>query len=86
MLGQFIGVRGAITNDPQLKALIENPTDAKVVDQSKVNKSIAAQIVPPSLLKANMAQPVFTAVPTANQPKTGEGQGQASVDKEQPQN
>jgi hypothetical protein len=92
MLGQFIGVRGAITNDPQLKSVIENPADAKPVDQSKVNRTIVAQLVPPSLIKLNAPQPVFTA-PTANsgkategQGKATEGQGEARLDKEQPQN
>jgi hypothetical protein len=86
LLGQFIGVRGNITNDSQLKSVIENPADARVVDQSKVNKSIVAQLVPPSLIKLNAPQPVFTA-PTANSGKASEGQGQASIDKqEQPQN
>ena len=90
-LGQFIGVRGNITNDSQLKSVIENPADARVVDQSKVNKTIVAQLVPPSLIKLNAPQPVFTA-PTANSGKASEGQvkpteGQASIDKqEQPQN
>jgi uncharacterized protein YgiM (DUF1202 family) len=85
-LGQFIGVRGTIANDSQLKSVIENPSDARVVDQSKVNKSIVAQLVPPSLIKLNAPQPVFTA-PTANSGKATEGQGQASIDKqEQPQN
>jgi hypothetical protein len=86
LLGQFIGVRGNITNDAQLKSVIENPADARPVDQSKVNKSIVAQLVPPSLIKLNAPQPVFTA-PTADSGKATEGQGQASVDKqEQPQN
>ena len=90
-LGQFIGVRGNIANDSQLKSVIENPADARVVDQSKVNKSIVAQLVPPTLIKLNAPQPVFTA-PTANSGKASEGQvkpteGQASIDKqEQPQN
>ena len=60
-LGQFIGVRGAITNDPQLKALIENPVEALPVDPSKVNQSIAAQIVPPSLAK--FAPPAVPSTP-----------------------
>ncbi|HSU66553.1 MAG TPA: SH3 domain-containing protein [Tepidisphaeraceae bacterium] len=60
-LGQFIGVRGTINNDPQLKSLIENPVEAQSVDPTKVNQSIAAQIVPPSLVK--FAAP---AIPTAS--------------------
>jgi hypothetical protein len=54
-LGQFIGVRGNITNDPQLKSVIENPVDSQPIDPSKVNQSVAAQIIPPSLLKFGAA-------------------------------
>jgi hypothetical protein len=77
MLGQFIGVRGTVTNDAQLKTIIENPTEAKQVEPEKVNRSIAAQFVPPSLVK-------FIPAPTgaAAPPKASENQ--ASVDKEEP--
>jgi hypothetical protein len=50
-LNQFIGIRGNITSDPQLKSMVENPVDVQLVDATKVNQSIAAQIVPPSLAK-----------------------------------
>jgi SH3-like domain-containing protein len=50
LLGQFIGIRGTITSDPQLKSIVENPIEAAPVDQTKVNGSIAAQIIPPSLM------------------------------------
>jgi SH3-like domain-containing protein len=50
LLGQFIGVRGAIMPDAQLKSMIENPAEVAPVDQTQVNGSIAAQIIPPSLL------------------------------------
>jgi len=83
MLGQFIGVRGTITSDPQLKSVIENPADVKPVDPAKVNRSIAAQLIPPSLLKTNPPQPTFTAAPVAP-PKAD--QDQAAVDKDQEQN
>jgi len=60
-LGEFIGVRGTVSTDPQLKAMVENPTDAQPVDPAKVNVSIAAQFVPPSLVK-------FSQAPTATPP------------------
>ena len=49
LLGQFIGVKGTVTSDPQLKSIIQNPTEAKPIEKEKVNVSIAAQLVPPSL-------------------------------------
>jgi uncharacterized protein YgiM (DUF1202 family) len=76
MLGQFIGVRGPVTNDAQLKTIIENPSEAKPVDPDKVNRSIAAQFVPPSLVK-------FAATPTGATPPK-ETDNQASVDKDEP--
>jgi uncharacterized protein YgiM (DUF1202 family) len=50
MMGQFIGVKGEPTTDPQLSLRLIEPTDAQQVDQSKVNTSVMASIVPPSLL------------------------------------
>ena len=79
LLGQFIGVRGTILPDPQLKSMIENPTEATPVDQTQVNGSIAAQIIPPSLLhyvpapSATVAPaPQPTPAPTAAAPATPE--------------
>ena len=65
-LGQFIGVRGTITPDAQLKSVIENPIEALPVEPSKVNVSIAAQIVPPSL-NHFVPQPI-TALSPSTQP------------------
>ncbi len=49
-LGQFVGVKGTITTDDALNLkMIDNPTAVEPVDQSKVNGSVAAQILPPSL-------------------------------------
>src|SRR5690349_19820334 len=53
MVNQFIGVKGEITDDPQLNLKTISPTAFEAVDQSKVNINIAAQIVPPSLVNAN---------------------------------
>jgi SH3-like domain-containing protein len=51
LLGQFVGVKGAITTDDSVNMkMIENPTLVEAVDQAKVNGSVAAQILPPSLL------------------------------------
>ena len=51
LLNQFVGVRGELTGDPQLSLrVIGNPTAAEPVDQTKVNGTVAAQVVPPSLL------------------------------------
>lgn len=69
LLGQFIGVRGAITPDAQLKSIIENPAEATPVDQTQVNGSIAAQIIPPSLL--HYAPPSSAGTPAAPQPVAG---------------
>lgn len=50
-LGQFIGVRGPVSSDHQLKSTIQNPTDVQPIDPSKVNTSVAAQFIPPSMVK-----------------------------------
>jgi uncharacterized protein YgiM (DUF1202 family) len=50
MMGQFIGVKGEPTTDPQLSLRVIEPSDAEQVDQSKVNSSVMASIIPPSLL------------------------------------
>jgi len=50
LMGQFIGVNGQPTDDPQLSLRVIDPTDALAVDESKVNTSVMASILPPSLL------------------------------------
>jgi len=50
LMGEFVGINGASSTDPQLSLRVIDPTDAKVVDESKVNGSIMASIIPPSLL------------------------------------
>jgi len=50
LLGQFVGIKGEITNDDDLNIkMINNPKVVEPVDQTKVNGSVAAQILPPSL-------------------------------------
>jgi len=50
MIGKFVGVKGSTTTDSQLNLRVIAPTDIEVVDPAKVNGSVAAEIIPPSLL------------------------------------
>jgi uncharacterized protein YgiM (DUF1202 family) len=50
LMGQFVGVNGPATDDPQLSLRVIDPTDALAVDEAKVNTSVMASILPPSLL------------------------------------
>jgi hypothetical protein len=50
LMGEFVGVNGHTSTDPQLSLRIIDPSDAQQVDESKVNGSVMASIVPPSLL------------------------------------
>lgn len=49
-IGQFVGVKGDIQNDSQLGLNVITPTAIEPVDPSQVNDSVAAQILPPSLM------------------------------------
>ena len=82
-LGQFVGVRGPIISDAQLKSIIDSPTDIKAVDQTKVNVSIAAQLVPPSLIRTASVPSSVNFTNKDATPKPADGQ--ASIDKDQPQ-
>jgi hypothetical protein len=55
LMGEFVGINGESTTDPQLSLRVINPTDAKPVEESKVNASVMASIVPPSLLARQAA-------------------------------
>lgn len=81
LVGQFIGIRGTITSDSQLKAIVDNPREYKNVEPSQVNIKVAAQIIPPSLVK-NVPPPVPTTVipPLPGQPSPT---GQASTSENQ---
>jgi len=57
LLGQFIGVRGPVSSDHQLKSVIQNPTEVQTIDPAKVNTSVAAQFIPPSMVKMGMTPP-----------------------------
>jgi uncharacterized protein YgiM (DUF1202 family) len=50
LMSQFVGVNGPTSTDPQLSLRVIEPTEAQPVDESKVNGSVMASIVPPSLL------------------------------------
>jgi hypothetical protein len=51
MMGQFVGVKGIVTTDTALNMkIIDQPLGIEGVDPAKVNNSIAAQIIPPSLV------------------------------------
>jgi uncharacterized protein YgiM (DUF1202 family) len=50
LMGQFVGVNGQTSDDPQLSLRVIDPTDALAVDEAKVNTSVMASILPPSLL------------------------------------
>jgi len=54
-IGQFIGIQGSITDEQQLNLKVITPTSYEPVDQSKINITIAAQIVPPSLMPSGTA-------------------------------
>jgi uncharacterized protein YgiM (DUF1202 family) len=50
LLNQFIGVRGDITEDSNVSLRVINPTDSEAVDQTKVNNTVSATLIPPSLI------------------------------------
>jgi hypothetical protein len=56
LIGQFVGVRGAIQEDARLSAKVINPLEITPCDPGKVHQSITAQIIPPSLLHREPAQ------------------------------
>ncbi len=51
LIGQFVGVKGAVSSDSELNMkIIDSPAAVQIIDPTKVNGSIAAEILPPSLL------------------------------------
>ena len=82
LVGQFIGIRGTVISDSQLKAIVENPTEYKNVEPSQVNIKVAAQIIPPSLVK-NVPPPAPVQNPAAPQPGQSNPTGQASTSENQ---
>ena len=65
MLNQFVGVKGELKADPLLRMRVITPTETKPIDQTKVGTSIAAAVLPASLLRN-------TTVSTESAPITGE--------------
>ena len=49
-IDKFVGVRGELLNDPQVNLQVVVPTEITTVDPAKVNKSLTAQVSPPSLI------------------------------------
>jgi SH3-like domain-containing protein len=50
MIGKFLGVKGEVTTEANLSMKVLVPTDAKEVDPNALYRTIASQIVPPSML------------------------------------
>lgn len=49
-MGKFIGVKGALTTEPQLSLKVVTPTDVAAVEPSKVNHGVTATVIPPSMV------------------------------------
>jgi hypothetical protein len=56
-IGQFVGVKGEVASDQNLNLRIVTVTSFEMVNPAKVGQSVAAQIVPPSLLPGASAAP-----------------------------
>jgi hypothetical protein len=54
-IGQFIGIQGNVSDEQSFNLKVITPTSFEEVDQSKVNVSVAAQIVPPSMMPTGTA-------------------------------
>jgi len=50
MIGKFLGVKGEVTTEANLSMKVLVPTDAKEIDPNALYRTIASQIVPPSML------------------------------------
>lgn len=50
-LEKFVGVKGQTTTDEDLKLMFIKVTEIAVVDQAQVFKSVAAEMIPPSLVQ-----------------------------------
>ena len=51
LLNQFVGVKGQLQADPLLRMKVITPSEAKAVDQTKVGSTIAAGVIPASILR-----------------------------------
>ena len=52
MMNQFVGVKGELKADPLLRLKVITPTETRAVEQSKVGNTIAAAVIPPTLLRS----------------------------------
>jgi uncharacterized protein YgiM (DUF1202 family) len=50
MVGQFVGVKGALQEEKRLGARVITPTEVAACDPAKVHTTITAQIIPPSMI------------------------------------
>jgi hypothetical protein len=51
LIGQFIGVKGTLSTDSTLNMkMIEQPSGIEAIDPGKVNDTVSAQIIPPSMV------------------------------------
>ena len=57
LIGRFIGVKGEVKDDPQLGLKIVDVTATAAIDPAKVNKTVTAQLIPPSLLAGKIETP-----------------------------
>ena len=55
MVNQFVGVTGSVVDDSSLSIKLIEPTGIDAVDQTKLYKSVMAQIIPPSLAAVGQA-------------------------------
>ena len=66
LMNQFVGVKGELKSDPLLRMRVITPTETKAIDQTKVGTTIAAAVLPASLLRNTPT------VSTENAPIVGE--------------
>src|SRR5262249_1414868 len=60
-ISRFIGVKGDLVTHPQLSLKAVIAPDISSVDPASVNRSVSAQVVPPSLLSNARAEQAPTA-------------------------
>ena len=51
MLNQFVGVKGELRSDPLLRMRVITPSETKPIDPTKVGSTVAAAVLPASLLR-----------------------------------
>ncbi|MGB7159147.1 MAG: hypothetical protein WBD40_13845, partial [Tepidisphaeraceae bacterium] len=59
MLGKLVGIKGEVTSEPQMSMRVVVPSDVEEVAEGDLYRTVAAEIVPPSML------PKTANVPTA---------------------